>query len=731
MGWKAKDMTAGLPGILNLAAASGEELGTTSDIVTDALTAFGLQAKDSSHFADILASASSNSNTNVSMLGESFKYCAPVAGALGISAKDTSFALGLMANAGIKGSSSGTALRASLVNLAKPTKQMQKSMNKLGISLTDSSGKVKTGKVLFDELRQKFSKLSDAQKAQYASTIFGKEAMSGMLAIINASDSDYKGLYKNLSNCDKVSEKMAGTMQNNLKGSLTNLKSAFEEMQISLSQTLIPVLTKLVKFVNKLINKFNALPQPLKNFITKLLSIIALTAPLLLAFGKVIKVVGSVIGIFKKVGDGVFLVLKTFSKLKNGINLVVKSFSFLKKGAMIFQLLPTLITPHTLIIIAAIAAIGFVVYEVIKHWDGLKKAATKLWKHISKQCKEISNFFKTSVKGWKLLWKDFSKFMSKVGHWICDGLFGGLSRGWKKVKSVTTKIAGGIKNTFKKMLGINSPSKVFSAYGNHITDGLIGGLGSNREKIKNLTGKIAGGIKNTFKKILGINSPSRSFQNYGGHISNGLIGGLLNNTTKVNSNITSLAEGIKNTFKKALEISSYSKVFQKYGSYIGAGLVQGLFKSWEKIKQIITQMANGIKKTFKKALDINSPSRVFKEYGCNVGDGFIQGINDKNDIMNSTFKGMANKIKKIGNISPKFGSSDNLDVLKNSMAYKQNNMSLNHLKPSITQNINMYVTIPNLSKEGTQKISNEFKSMAKTSLKNSMINLFMNDAIRE
>ncbi len=191
-GWKTGDMLNGIDGIMNLAAASGEDLALVSDIVTDALTAFGMSAKDSAQFADLLASAASNSNTNVSMLGESFKYVAPVAGALGHSAKDTAFALGLMANAGIKSSQSGTALRASLTNLAHPSKQMAEEMDRLGISLTDSNGKVKEGKALYDELRQKFSGLTDAQKTQSAATIFGKEAMSGMLAIINASDEDYK-----------------------------------------------------------------------------------------------------------------------------------------------------------------------------------------------------------------------------------------------------------------------------------------------------------------------------------------------------------------------------------------------------------------------------------------------------------------------------------------------------------------------------------------------------------
>ena len=132
-GWKTQDMMDGLEGIMNLAAASGEDLASTSDIVTDALTAFGLSAKDSSHFSDILAAASSNANTNVSMMGETFKYAAPVLGSLGYTAEDAALAIGLMANAGIKSSQAGTSLRGAITNLAKPTDTVAAAMDKYGI----------------------------------------------------------------------------------------------------------------------------------------------------------------------------------------------------------------------------------------------------------------------------------------------------------------------------------------------------------------------------------------------------------------------------------------------------------------------------------------------------------------------------------------------------------------------------------------------------------------------
>lgn len=233
-GWKTEDMLSGIEGIMNLAAASGEDLAATSDIVTDALTAFGMSAKDSGHFADVLAKASSNSNTNVGMMGETFKYVAPVAGALGFSVDDCAVAIGLMANSGIKASQAGTTLRQIFTNLVKPTDAMQGAMDKLGISLTDSEGKTKSLDAIMGELRNSFLGLTEAEKANYAATLAGQEGMSGFLAIVNASDGDFSALKNSIANADGAAESMAETMQNNLKGSLTILGSAVEGFGIKI-----------------------------------------------------------------------------------------------------------------------------------------------------------------------------------------------------------------------------------------------------------------------------------------------------------------------------------------------------------------------------------------------------------------------------------------------------------------------------------------------------------------
>ncbi|SHG90460.1 phage tail tape measure protein [Tepidibacter thalassicus] len=254
-GWKTKEMINGLPGVMNLAAASGEDLATVSDIVTDALTAFGMQAKDSGHFADVLAKAASNSNTNVGMMGGSFSYVAPIAGALKYRVEDVGVALGLMANSGIKAEKAGTSLRGVLTRLAKPPKQAQKALQDLQWSMLKADGTVKPLNQTLVELRGKFAGLTEDQKMQYAASIAGKEAMSGFLAMMNASEQDFAKLTKEINNANGAAEKMAAIRLDNYDGQVKLAKSAFEGLQIALGEALLPTITEGMKKLTELVTK--------------------------------------------------------------------------------------------------------------------------------------------------------------------------------------------------------------------------------------------------------------------------------------------------------------------------------------------------------------------------------------------------------------------------------------------------------------------------------------------
>lgn len=318
-GWKTEDMLSGIDGIMSLAAADGLDLATTSDIVTDALTAFGLSASDSGHFADVLAKASSNANTNVSMLGESFKYAAPVAGALGYSAEDTAIALGLMANAGIKGSQGGTALRGSLTRLIKPTDDAAALMEQYGLSMTNADGSMKSLGEVMNMLRDKLGGLTEAEQAQVAAQIFGQEAMSGMLAIINASDSDYAKLTDAIYDADGAAQQMADTMLDNLSGQLTLLKSALEGLAIQFGEILMPYIKQFVTWLQNLTQRLQELTPEQKEQVVKWAAIAAAIGPVLMVLGKLTSSVGSIITTFGKIPGAIAKAKSAFTAVSAAI----------------------------------------------------------------------------------------------------------------------------------------------------------------------------------------------------------------------------------------------------------------------------------------------------------------------------------------------------------------------------------------------------------------------------
>lgn len=291
-GWDVNQMTAGLPAVLDLAAASGEDLGRTSDIVTDALTAFGLEAKDAAGFADLLAMASNKSNTDVSMLGESFKYVAPVMGALGVTTEDTALALGLMANAGIKGGQAGTSLRKIMTSLIGPTDEAADLMEHYGIQLiTNADGTVDL-KGTMDNLRETMRGLDPVQQQQIANTVFGERAMSALSPIINATEEDYNDLADATTNYNGAAKDMADIMQDNLQGAWTILKSALSEAAISLGETLVPIIRSVAEWVQKWVDKFNALDSSTKEIIVKIGLWLAAIGPAFIIIGKLVTFIG-------------------------------------------------------------------------------------------------------------------------------------------------------------------------------------------------------------------------------------------------------------------------------------------------------------------------------------------------------------------------------------------------------------------------------------------------------
>lgn len=367
-GWDTKDMLNSISGVMNLAAASGEDLGTVSDIVTDAMTAFGLAAdgttkvlkngynvevSNAEHFSDVLAEASSRSNTNVSLMGATFKYVAPIAGAMGYSIEDTAVAIGLMANAGIKGEQAGTALRSTITRLVKPTKESGTAMDALGISVTNSDGSMKSLDDVLRQVRSSMSGLTEDQKASYAAMLAGQEGMSGLLAIVNASDEDYQKLSESIQNCTGASQEMADTMQDNLGGAVTLLKSALESAGITIGERLTPYIRGLAEWITGLVEKFNSLSDSQQDLIVKIGLILAAIAPVMLIGSKVFSLLSSVIGIITTVGSALSTVFAF------GLNATALSAAGASTGVtMLAGAIGFLTSPITLVIAAITALVA-------------------------------------------------------------------------------------------------------------------------------------------------------------------------------------------------------------------------------------------------------------------------------------------------------------------------------------------------------------------------------------
>ncbi len=378
-GWKTEDMLNGLEGILNLAAASGENLGTTSDIVTDALTAMGYSAGDAGKLADVMAAASSNANTNVGLMGETFKYAGTMAGTMGYSMEDTALAIGLMANSGVKGSMAGTALNAIISRLATNTNGATECINGLGVEFYNADGTARNLSDVMNELRSATQNLTTEEKAEIASTIAGEEAKKGLLAILNASADDYGKLQNAINNCDGSAKNMADTMNDNLSGQITLLKSQLEGLAIQFITLIMPYLKQGIEWLSKVCDWIASLDDGTKKMIITVATVLAAAGPVLIFFGKV--------------ATGVSSIISVGSKLVGGIGGLIGKVS--GAGGLI-PALAAIPAPVWIIIavIGAAIAIGVLLY---KNWDEIKEWAGKTWENIKNTVKgavdAIKGFF--------------------------------------------------------------------------------------------------------------------------------------------------------------------------------------------------------------------------------------------------------------------------------------------------------------------------------------------------
>ena len=600
-GWKTEDMLGGIEGIMNLAAA---------------LTAFGLTAQDSAHFADILAAASSNANTNVAMMGETFKYCAPIAGALGFSAEDVAEAIGLMANAGIKSTQAGTALRTIMNNLSGEVKITGAALGEVTIATTNTDGSMRELSDILADCRGAFSLLSESEKAQAAEALVGKNAMSGFLALMNAGDADIEKLANSIDHCSDtfvktvdgaiipmsqaleegidwieeyngVSEQMAAVMQDNLGGQLTILKSQLEELAISFGEMLMPAIRAIVSKIQAFVDKLNVMSESQRKAVLTIGLIIAALGPLLVILGTVISKVG--------------VAMQGFVKLATGVK---KLGVAVKAGTGVFGKLGAALGGISAPVLAVIAVIAVLVAAFKHLWDTneeFRNAITAIWNGI---VSKIQAFCQGIVDRLNALGFEFGSIVDVLKS-LWDGLCQFLAPVFEAAFSVVSTVLGSVLNVITGLLDVfiglftgnwsqlwNGVKEIFSS----VWDAITGLFDTALNLLKSLAEVVFGWFGTTWESVwTGIKSFFETIWNgivaFFSGIWNSIVSVVTAQINAVKTVVTTVFNAIKTT------ASTIWNGIKTAISTVVDGIKSKVSSAFESVKTTATNLFNGIKST--------------------------------------------------------------------------------------------------------------------------------------
>ncbi|WP_395530881.1 phage tail tape measure protein [Enterococcus faecium] len=455
-GFSAQEIMKAMPGLLDLAAVSGGDVALASENTATALRGFGLEASEAGHVADVFARAAADTNAEVGDMGEALKYVAPVANSMGISLEETAAAIGIMSDAGIKGSQAGTTLRGALSRLARPTKAMQDTMDNLGVSFYDADGKMKPLKTQVELLKKAFEGLTPEQQQNALVTLYGQESLSGMMALIDKGPDSLGKLTKSLKDSDGAADDMARTMQDNMNSSIEQMFGAFESAAIVIQKILAPSIKKVADAISGLVEKFVSAPESTQRLVVAIGAIAIAIGPVLYALGMLVKAFQTM-----KVGLGV---------LGNGISL------FKKLGSAI----GFLTSPVGLVIAAvALLVVGFIYLwntsEDFRNfwiglWEGIKSAVSSAVEWIQDAWKStgewFNNLWKSIKEGADNVWTTIQEAPGKAADWIknkwtetkeffssiWDGIKEAASSAWEGIVNILAPYVIAIKNVFQPMI---------------------------------------------------------------------------------------------------------------------------------------------------------------------------------------------------------------------------------------------------------------------------------------
>lgn len=647
-GWKTEDMLSGIEGVMYLAAASGEDLATTSDIVTDALTAFGLSAGDSGHFADVLAAASSNANTNVSMMGETFKYCAPVAGALGFSVEDTAEAIGLMGNAGIKASQAGTSMRSIMTNLTGDVKLSGAAIGDVTIATTNADGSMRSLSAILADCRVAFGGMTEAEKANNAEALVGKNAMSGFLALMNAAPEDIEKVSGAVNNCKDAAKKMADTMQDNLEGQLTILKSQLQELAISFGDLLMPAVRSIVSGLQGMVDVLNAMPDGVKRVIMIVALLAAALSPVLIIIGKTLSAIGTIMTWAPKLAGAISAVKGAFAALSatmmaNPIAIVIAAIAALVAAFIYLWNTNEEFRQFWIRLWNEIEEVAVQVWTAVSQflvsaWNGIRNTAVAVWNG-------IRDFFSGLWAGIKTLFITVVTAISTflVGAWngiratvmaVWNAISAFLGSVWNGIKSVITNVVNGIRTFLQSAWNgirtvittvMNAIRTVISTVWNGIRtiistvmNGIRGTVNSVWNGIRNTISSVVNGIKNT-------------------------VSGAFN---AMWSGIRSTISGIYNTIRDGLGnavnyITGLASAGWRWGADIINGIVNGIRSCIGAVANAVTDVANTIRSHLHFSVPDEGPLTDFESWMPDFMSGLAEGIEKSRGMVKAAVNSVA------------------------------------------------------------------------------------------
>ena len=610
-GWDSQQILDGMGGVLDAAAASGENLGTVSTIVADAITGFGMEAKESTRVADLLTQAANSGTIGINDLGESFKYIAPVAGSMGLSIEDVTTALSAMSMSGIKGSQAGTSLRGVLTRMVKPTDQVAAAMDELGIVLTNSDGTFKSLDQILSEMRGSFSGLTDEQITYYAATLAGQEGMSGLLSLLNMSQEEYDEIAASMNNATGVAQETAAVMRDNLAADVEELGGSLESLAITLAEHIIPHLRTFVQWLTELVGKFAALDPETQKTILKFAGIAAVIGPVILILGKLVTSIGSIITTFGKIPGAIAKAKSAFTAVSAAIGGISAP------------------------VVAVVAVIGVLIAAFVNLWktnEEFRNNIIGIWNEIKDT---LSGFFDGIVERLNALGFDFENIMDVLkAAWdafcsllapVFEGVFQSISNILKTVTGVLT----GILDVFIGLFTGNWDQFLQGIKG--IFESIWNGIVS---WIQNIWNTIIG-LLDAFLNLFGTNIENvmTSVSNFFQSVWNGIKSFFGNLWENLKSIVSTAIKAIQNT------ITNILNAIVTFWQNIWNGIKTFASTVWNSIKSVITSTFNAIKGTIENIL--NGISTTWS----NIWNGIKSAVSTIWNGIKSVVSGAINSVK--------------------------------------------------------------------------------------